>query len=166
MSLERKRPGPVRCLEITEREERVSGYSLQLYLVVRIETWLNRGFYRTLHIIKCALQRDLCELLLNYSYLGDPRSLTCGPVNLSLNITGMHFYLVSTFLIPLKFYMIFLEGKFLKLVLVQIIVPAVTGWGSTGLMRSVRYFSSSFCTWGSMSQKGFEAERRPKAQND
>lgn len=53
----------------------------------------------------------MCEILLSYSYFGDPCLLTCGLVNLSLNITEMHFYLISTFLILFTFYMILLEGK-------------------------------------------------------
>lgn len=54
----------------------------------------------------------MCEILLSYSYFGDPCLLTCGPVNLSFNITGMHLYLVPTFLIPLKVYAVFLEEQF------------------------------------------------------
>lgn len=53
----------------------------------------------------------MCALWLSYSYFGDPYLLTCGSLTLILNITGMHSYLVSTFLILLKFYMILLEGK-------------------------------------------------------
>ena len=84
----------------------MAGYSLQLLLVVHIppaspsmETRLLslRGFCETPHIIKWPLQIDLCAVWLSYSYFGDPCLLTCGPVNLTLNITGVHFCLVSTF---------------------------------------------------------------------
>lgn len=109
-----------------------------------METWLITPRCRTAHIIKWPLQIEMCAIWLSYSYFGDRRLLTCGLVNLSLSITGMHFYLVSTFLILLKFYVILFGRK----VLIELGNSTGCCWlrirRMTGLVRTVhvRYSSS------------------------
>lgn len=63
--------------------------------------------------IKWPLQIDMCAIWLSCSYFGHPCFLTRGPEKLSLNIIGMHLYLVSTCLILYKFCVISLEGQVL-----------------------------------------------------
>jgi hypothetical protein len=87
-----------------------AGGSSWLFLVGN-DLVLCRGFARVSHIIKWPLQTDICAHWLSYSYFGDPHLFTCGSLTLSLNITGMYFYLISTFLSPLTFLRLLNEGK-------------------------------------------------------
>lgn len=85
----------------------------RLLVVSAMETRLSptQGFTRVSRIIKWPLQTDLCAFGLSCSYFGDLHLFTCGSLILNLNITRMHFYLVSTLLNPWTFLSCSVKGK-------------------------------------------------------
>lgn len=87
------------------------GSASLLFLLWKLDLVPRRGFARVSRIIKWPLQTDLCALGLSCSYFGDLHLFTCGSLILNLNITRMHFSLVSTLLNLWTFLSCSVKGK-------------------------------------------------------